>query len=104
MPMVSRRLTLPILSTLAALSVPTLAKAFAFHCTGNACGAVRFLDEGNGCTVVTNHGRVPVHVTQGYRQLSYDLAPGETKAPLITVQCYGYYDGGETATYLAPQN
>ena len=59
-----------------------------------------FLDEGVGCTVVTNHSRYSVHVTQGTNQLSYDLQPGESKAPLIQVQCYGYYEGGETANFV----
>ena len=85
---------------LLALAAAAPAAAFAFHCTGNACRVVGFLDEGLGCTVVTNHGRAPVHITQGIDQLSYDLEPGETKAPLSQVQCYGYYSGGETANYL----
>ena len=76
------------------------AAAFSFHCVGNACRAVAFLDEGNGCTVVTNHSPYAVHVTQGIGQLSYDLAPGATEAPLIQTQCYGYYDGGETANFV----
>lgn len=73
---------------------------FTFHCTGNACHAVAFGDEGNGCTVLTNHSQYPVHITQGTNQLDYVLEPGETKAPLIQVQCYGYYDGGETANFV----
>ena len=73
---------------------------FTFHCTGNACRAVAFGDEGNGCTVLTNHSRYPVHITQGTNQLDYVLQPGETKAPLNQVQCYGYYDGGETANFV----
>ena len=73
--------------------------AFTFHCRGNACNAVTFLDEGVGCTVVTNRSRYSVHITQGINQLSYTLAPGETEAPLMNVQCYGYYDGGETADF-----
>ena len=73
---------------------------FHFHCSGDACRAVAFADQGNGCTVVTNHSPYPVHITQGTDQLSYDLSPGETKAPLINIKCYGYYDGGETATFL----
>lgn len=84
------------------LAAATPAAAFTFHCRGNACRAVAFLDEGNGCTVVTNHSRFPVHVTQGIDQLSYDLAPGATEAPLIQTQCYGYYDGGETANFVGP--
>ncbi len=86
----------------AAASTPACAftTPFTFHCTGNACRAVAFGDEGNGCTVVTNHSRYPVRITQGTNQLDYVLQPGETKAPLILVQCYGYYDGGETATFL----
>ncbi len=73
---------------------------FTFHCTGDACRAVAFGDEGNGCTVLTNHSRYPVRVTQGTNQLDYVLQPGETKAPLSQVQCYGYYDGGETANFV----
>ena len=73
---------------------------FTFHCSGNACRAVAFGDEGNGCTVLTNHSPYPVHVTQGTNQLDYVLQPGETKAPLSQVQCYGYYDGGETANFV----
>lgn len=76
------------------------AAAFTFHCSGNACRAVAFADEGNGCTVVTNHSPYAVHVTQGIDQLSYVLAPGQTEAPLIQTQCYGYYDGGETANFV----
>ena len=72
---------------------------FQFHCTGNACRAVSFLDEGNGCTVVTSHTPYPVRITQGTNQLDYVLQPGETKAALSQVQCYGYYDGGETANF-----
>ncbi len=78
------------------------AAAFAFHCTGNACRVVGFLDEGLGCTVVTNHGRAPVHISQGIDQLSYDLQPEETEAPLNQAQCYGYYSGGETASDVMP--
>ena len=50
--------------------------------------------------MLTNHSRYPVHVTQGINQLNYVLQPGETKAPLSQVQCYGYYDGGETANFV----
>ena len=46
---------------------------FTFHCTGDACRAVAFGDEGNGCTVLTNHSRYPVRVTQGTNQLDYVL-------------------------------
>ena len=70
---------------------------FHFHCRGNACRAVSFLDEGNGCTVATNYGRQNVHVTQG--PFYYDLGPGETHAELLNSRCAGYYDGGETATF-----
>ena len=73
---------------------------FTFHCSGDACRAVSFLDEGAGCTVVTNHTSHPVRITQGTNQLDYVLQPGETKAPLSQVQCYGYYDGGETANFV----
>ena len=70
---------------------------FHFHCRGNACRAVAFADEGNGCTVATNYGRHNVHVTQG--PFYYDLGPGETHAELLGSRCAGYYDGGETATF-----
>lgn len=93
---------LVLAALIAATATPPLAFAtpFAFHCSGNACRDVAFGDEGNGCTVVTNHGRFPVRVTQGTNQLDYVLQPGETKAPLSQVRCYGYYDGGETANYV----
>ncbi len=94
-----------LLSSLLALGVTALplevAQAFTtpftFHCRGNACRAVAFLDEGVGCTVATNHGGHNVHVTQG--PFYYDLAPGETHAELLGPKCAGYYDGGETATF-----
>ena len=70
---------------------------FTFHCRGNACRAVAFLDEGAGCTVVTNHGAHAVHVTQG--PFYFDLGPGETHSELLNIKCAGYYDGGETATF-----
>ena len=70
---------------------------FTFHCRGNACRAVAFMDEGNGCTVATNYGHHNVHVTQG--PFYFDLAPGETHAELVNTRCAGYYDGGETATF-----
>ena len=86
----------------ASLIMPAFAftTPFTFHCSGNACRAVAFGDEGNGCTVLTNHSRYPVRITQGTNQLDYVLQPGETKAPLNQVQCYGYYDGGETANFV----
>ena len=93
----------------ASLSLLTLAPldqasavGFQFHCRGNACGAVSFLDEGNGCTVVTNRSRSLVHITQGVGLEDYVLGPGETRAPLLGPRCVGYYDGGETATFAAP--
>ena len=85
----------PLVGPASAFTTP-----FTFHCTGNACRAVSFLDEGVGCTVVTNNSHYPVRITQGTNQLDYVLQPGETKAPLIQVQCYGYYDGGETANFV----
>lgn len=80
----------------------TQARDFAFHCRGNACAAVSFFDEGNGCTVVTNRTRSLVRVTQGIGLEDYVLGPGETRAPLLGPRCLGYYDGGETATFAGP--
>ncbi len=94
---------------IAGLSLSTLvpidrasALDFVFHCRGDACRAVSFLDEGNGCTVVTNRSRSLVHITQGIGLEDYVLGPGETRAPLIGPRCLGYYDGGETAIFAAP--
>ncbi len=94
------RATITSVALVAAVFASSGAAAFTFHCTGNACRAVDFVDEGVGCTAVTNNSRYPVHVTMGINQIVEDLAPGQTYAPLNGPQCYGYYSGGETANYL----
>ena len=90
---------LVLVATLAATigTAQAFTTPFVFHCRGNACRAVAFADEGNGCTVVTNRSPHNVHVTQG--PFYFDLAPGETHAELLSSRCAGYYDGGETASF-----
>lgn len=97
------RVSIPMIVAAGALALAPLAPArafttpFTFHCSGNACRAVNFADEGNGCTVATNRSGHSVHVTQG--PYYYDLAPGATYAQLLGAKCGGYYDGGETANF-----
>ena len=75
---------------------------FTFHCTGNACRVVGFLDEGNGCVIATNTSHYPVRITFGAEHRGYDVRPGETEAPINDTHCAGYYEGGETADFIGP--
>ncbi len=95
-------LTVPILLAIATPAAPAMAytQPFTFHCTGNACRVMGFLDEGLGCLVYTNNSRYSVRLTLGPDGRVYDLAPGQTLSPIADTHCYGYYEGGEHAEFL----
>jgi hypothetical protein len=92
----------PLLAPLLLATAPAAAftQPFTFHCTGNACRSMGFLDEGLGCLVYTNRGARAVRLTLGPDGRVYDLSPGQTLSPIADNHCYGYYDGGERATFL----
>ena len=95
-------LTVSILLALTASAGPAEAytQPFTFHCTGNACRTMGFLDEGLGCLIYTNNSPYAVRLTLGPDGRVYDLAPGQTISPIADQHCYGYYEGGENAVFL----
>ncbi len=88
-------LAVPVAEPAAAFTQP-----FTFHCTGNACRFMGFLDEGLGCLIYTNRSAYPIRLTLGPDDRVYDLSPGQTLSPITDTHCYGYYDGGERAVFL----